>query len=55
MRLKHREHAIAANRLGGSERGADFRGMMRIIIDQKKSIASVFNLETPARVPKVSK
>ena len=50
MRLKHCQHAIAPSRTRGREGGPNFGRMMRIIIDQQKSIAGIFDFETPARV-----
>src|ERR1700751_1339526 len=43
MRLEHRQHAFspAAGRSRCLKGGANFGGMMRVIIDQQKSIAGV--------------
>src|SRR5437660_1154801 len=52
MRLKHCQHAIAPSRTRGGQRGTNFCWMMRIVIDQQKTIAGIFDFETPARVLK---
>src|SRR4029077_7760824 len=52
MRLKHCQHAIAPSRTRGGEGGPNFCWMMRIIVDQQKTVTGIFDLETPARVPK---
>src|SRR5205807_9929204 len=52
MRLKHSQHAIAPSRTRRGKGGPNFGWMMRIIIDQQKTIAGIFDFETPARVPK---
>src|SRR5205814_9294802 len=41
MRLEHRQHAFVAGRFRRLKRGANFRGMMRVIIDEQKTIAGV--------------
>src|SRR6266853_2589229 len=41
MRLEHRQHAFAAGRSRRLKRGANFGGMMRVIIDEQKTIAGV--------------
>jgi len=52
MRLKHCQHAIAPSRTRRSKGGPNFCWMMRIIIDQQKTVAGIFDFETPARMPK---
>ena len=52
MRLKHRQDAFAAGRFRGRERGADLGRMMRVIVDEEKAIALIFDLEAAARVAK---
>src|SRR5436305_11048060 len=55
MRLKHRQDAFTARRSCRLERGANFTGMMRVIIDQQKTIAGVFYFEPPPGVLKFAK
>ena len=50
MRLKHREHALAADRSRRIERGADFRRVMPVIVHQKKTRTVVFDFEPAARL-----
>src|SRR6476660_5812426 len=52
MRLEHREHAFPSRRARGCKRGADFGRMMSVIIDEKKTIALVLDLETAAGMAK---
>src|SRR5438046_6563635 len=53
MRLKHCQHAIAPSRTRRGKGGPNVGWMMRIIIDQQKSVAERFDLETPARGAKI--
>src|SRR4030095_13698835 len=53
VRLKHCEHALAPDRSGRLERGADFRRVMSVIVHQKKSRAVVLDFEPAARVLKL--
>src|SRR5207248_10838733 len=52
MGLKHCQHAIAPRRTRRGEGGPNFCWMMRVIIDQQKTVAGRFDFETPARLPK---
>src|SRR4029077_15893063 len=52
MRLKHCQDAIAPSLTRRGEGGPNFCWMMRIIIDQQKTVAGIFDFETPARVLK---
>src|SRR5262249_12179641 len=52
MWLKHCQHPLASGRTRCRQGGADFRGMMRVIVDQQKAVASVLDFETAAGVPK---
>jgi hypothetical protein len=52
MRLKHRQHTFASGRARGRERRSNLSRVMRVIVDQKKSIAFIFDLETPPGVTK---
>ena len=55
MRLKHRQDAFAARRSCRLERSANFTGMMRVVIDEQKTIAGVFYFKPPPGVLKFSK
>ena len=55
MRLKHRQYAFAARRFCRLERSANFTGMMRVIIDQQKTIAGLLYFIPPPRVLKFAK
>ena len=55
MRLKHRQHAFAPGRFRGRERRANFGRMMRVIVDQQKAIALVFDFETAAGVLEIAR
>ena len=50
MRLEHRQDAFAAGRARGRERGANLGRMMRVVVDEEKAIALIFDLEAAARV-----
>src|SRR4029077_14961449 len=50
MRLKHRDETSPADRFRCAKRGTNFGWMMRIIIDEQKPVACVFDLEPAARV-----
>src|SRR4051794_12123087 len=55
MRLKHREHSFSPSRAGGLKGRADFRRVMRIIIDQKESLARVLDFKAATRMLKLTK
>jgi hypothetical protein len=50
VRLKHRDETSPADRFRCAKRGTNFRRMMRIIVDEQKPVARVFDLEPAARV-----
>src|SRR5439155_13410810 len=50
MRLKHREHTLPPGRFRRLERGSNFRGMVRVVVDQQKTLARIFDLKTATRV-----
>src|SRR6266487_3896285 len=50
MWLKHRDETPPADRFRCAKCGTNFRRMMRIIVDEQKTVARVFDLEPAARV-----
>ena len=54
MRLKHGQDAFAAGRARCRDGGPNFRRMMGVVIDQQKTIALIFNFESPTGVLKLS-
>jgi len=50
VRLKHRDETPPAYRFRCAKCGTNFCRMMRIIVDEQKPIAGVFDLEPAARV-----
>ena len=48
MRLEHGQDAFASGRARGRERGADLGRMMRIIVDEEKTISLIFDLTAAA-------
>src|SRR5438094_9262120 len=50
MWLKHRNETSPADRFRCAKCGTNFRRMMRIIVDEQKPVACVFDLEPAARV-----
>src|ERR1041385_348947 len=55
MRLKHGQDTVASTRSRRLEGGANFRGMVRVIIDQQETIARVFNFKTAPRMVELAK
>src|SRR6188472_4810389 len=50
MRLKHRNKPSPSDRFRGPKCGANFRRMMRVIVNEQKPFARVFDLESATRV-----
>jgi hypothetical protein len=54
VRLKHRDETPPSDRFRCAERGTNFCRMMRIIVDEQKPVARVFDLEPSTRVLEIS-
>src|SRR6266404_8279395 len=54
MRLKHGQDAFTAGPARRLDRGANFCRMMGVVIDQQKTIALIFNFESPPGMLKLS-
>src|SRR5262245_44351764 len=50
MRLKHRDETPPSDRFRCAKRGTNFRRMVRVIVDEQKPVARVFDFEPAARV-----
>src|SRR6266478_6719146 len=50
MRLNQRDETSPSYRFRCAKCGTNFRRMMRIIVDEQKPVARVFDLESAARV-----
>src|SRR5436305_9705467 len=50
VRLKHRDETPPTYRFGCAKCGTNFRGMVRVIVDEQKPVARVFDLEPAPRM-----
>src|SRR5206468_8050300 len=55
MGLKHGEHPFAANRPRSFQCSANFGRMVRVIVNEQKALALIFDLEPASRVLEFTK
>ena len=55
VRLKEHEQALVTAAARGFERGANFGGMMAVVVNQRDAAEDAFDFEAAARHPKISR